>query len=193
MKRWRVLVACEFSGIVREAFRALGWNAWSCDLLPTEQPGRHLIGDVRRYLHDGWDLLIAHPPCTYLSASGARWWAQRKIRQRAAVHFVLQLLHAPIPHIALENPIGVLSTVLRKPDQIVQPYQFGHGEVKATCFWLLNLPHLVPTHTVSGRDPTCHYQTPSPNRWKIRSRTYLGIARAMAQQWGDAVQRGACV
>jgi len=144
----RVLVACEFSGIVREAFRQKGHDAYSCDLIPTEIPGKHIQGNVIDILQDGWDLMIAHPPCTYLAVSGARWWSQRKEEQEDAIAFVMLLAEAPIPKIAIENPIGRLSTIWRKPDQIIQPWQFGHGETKATCFWLKGLPLLAHTHTL---------------------------------------------
>ena len=183
----RVLVACEFSGIVRDAFIARGHEAVSCDLLDTEVEGPHYKGDVRDVLGDGWDLMIAHPPCTYLAVSGARWWSGRREEQREAVEFVRLLLYAPIPRIMLENPIGHLSTAIRKPDQIIQPWQFGHGETKATCLWLKRLPRLSPTNIVTGRAARVHREPPGPNRWKNRSRTYVGIAQAMAVQWGDAL------
>jgi hypothetical protein len=180
----RVLIACEFSGIVREEFRKLGHEAWSCDLLDTERPGLHFVGDVRDLLSTGWDLLIAFPPCTYLAVSGARWFKQRLPEQDKALDFVRSLLDAPISRIALENPIGVISTRIRKPDQIIQPWQFGHGETKATCLWLKNLPKLVPTNIVPGREPRVHHASPGPDRWKERSRTLFGIGEAMAAQWG---------
>ena len=152
----RVLIACEYSGIVREAFTKLGHDAWSCDLLETDIPGQHLVGDVRSYLSASagwsWDLMIAHPPCTHLAVSGARWFSEKKKEQFEALRFVADLLDAPIPMIALENPISVISSYIRKPDQIIQPWQFGHGETKATCLWLKNLPQLVPTNIVDGRD-----------------------------------------
>jgi site-specific DNA-cytosine methylase len=184
----RVLVACEFSGVVRDAFSALGHDAWSCDLLPSERPGKHLQCDVRTVLRDNWDLMIAHPPCTYLASSGARWWASRRHEQKAALEFVTTLLAAPIERIALENPVGIISTKIRPPDQIIQPWQFGHGETKATCLWLKNLPRLRWTNIVDGRMARVHYCPPSPDRWKERSRTLAGIARAMAEQWGQEVQ-----
>lgn len=180
----KVLVACEFSGTVREAFRSKGHDAWSCDLLPTTRPGQHITGDVRRILSDGWDLLIAHPPCTYLAVSGARWFKDRLAEQADAIDFVRLLLSADIPRVALENPVGVISSRIRKPDQIIQPWQFGHGETKATCLWLKNLPKLTPTDVVSGREQKVHRMPPSPDRWKLRSLTYPGIAHAMAEQWG---------
>lgn len=183
-KRIKVLVACEFSGVVRDAFLALGHDAVSCDLLPSETPGPHLECDVRCVIGDGWDLLIAHPPCTHLAVSGARWFAEKREEQDAALDFVMALLSAPVPRICVENPVSVISSRIRKPDQIVQPWMFGHGEVKATCLWLKNLPKLIPTNVVAGRTPRVHHESPSPDRWKNRSRTLRGIAEAMAEQWG---------
>ena len=183
----RVLVACEFSGVVRDAFIERGHDAWSCDLLPTERPGPHIQGDVLAVLDDGWDLMIAHPPCTYLAASGARWWATRVWEQDAAVGFVCSLLDASIPRIALENPVGALSRRVRKPDQIIQSWQYGHGETKATCLWLKGLPLLTPTNVVDGREARVHRMSAGPNRWRERSRTLPGIAAAMAAQWGGAM------
>lgn len=186
----RVLIACEFSAIVRDAFLEEGHDAWSNDLLPSEGRGRrHIQGDVFDAigLGVGWDLLIAFPPCTYLAVSGARWFKGRERQQGAAIRFVKRLAAANVPKIAIENPIGVLSTRWRKPDQIVQPWMFGHGEVKATCFWLKGLPPLDATKVVSGRTPRVHFASPGPDRWKNRSRTLSGIARAMAQQWGGYV------
>lgn len=180
----RVLVACEFSGIVREAFHARGHDAWSCNLLDTEIPGQHYVGDVRNILSQNWDLMIAHPPCTHLAVSGARWFKDKKDEQEAALDFVRVLLEAPIPRICLENPKSIISTRIRKPDQIIQPWQFGHGEVKGTHLWLKALPRLVPTSIVEGRDPRVHRESPSADRWKNRSRTYPGIAQAMTEQWG---------
>jgi hypothetical protein len=182
----RVLVACEFSGIVRDAFRRRGHDAWSCDLLPSETPGPHILGDVLGVVGDGWDLMIAHPPCTYLAVSGARWFEARRTEQSAALEFVRRLMDAPIPRIALENPVSVISSRIRKPDQIVQPWMFGHGESKATCLWLKNLSPLTPTNIVDGRRGRVHREPPHPDRWKRRSRTYPGIAEAMATQWGGA-------
>lgn len=181
----RVLIACEFSGIVRDAFIARGHEAISCDLLPTERPwAAHYRGDVREILNDHWDLMIAHPPCTYLTVSNnAQAWARGK-ETAQALQFVRELLYCSIPKIALENPIGVISSRIRKPDQIIQPWQFGHGEVKATCFWLKNLPLLTPTKIVWGREPRVHHANPGKHRWKERSRTLQGIADAMAEQWG---------
>jgi hypothetical protein len=179
----KILVACEFSGIVREAFRKKGHNAWSCDLIPSEILGQHIQEDVLSHLLDGWDLMIAHPPCTHLAVSGARWFKNKTEEQAEALEFVHSLLNAPIPHIALENPISIISSRIRKPDQIIQPWMFGHGETKATCLWLKNLPLLKPTNIVEGRIPRVHYASPSPNRWKERSRTCQGVADAMAEQW----------
>lgn len=180
----RVLVACEFSGTVRRAFRALGHDAWSCDLLPAEDGSEHHFEqNVLLRLKDGWDLMVAHPPCTHLAVSGARWFKEKVVEQLAALEFVQRLLDAPIHRIALENPVSIISSRIRKPDQILQPWQFGHGEVKATCLWLKNLPKLTPTKIVDGRHPTCWLASPGPDRWKLRSRTYDGIAQAMAAQW----------
>lgn len=180
----RVLVACEYSGRVRDAFRAKGHDAWSCDLLPTEVEGPHMQRDVTEALRDGWDLLIAHPPCTHLAVSGARWFKDKLVEQQEALDFVRFLLDAPIPRIALENPVSIISSKIRKPDQIIQPWQFGHGETKATCLWLKDLPLLTPTNVVEGREAKVHRMAPGPDRWKERSRTYSGIAQAMAEQWG---------
>jgi hypothetical protein len=180
-----VLVACEFSGIVREAFQARGCEAWSCDLLPTDRPtDRHIQGPVHNVMYQQWDLMIAHPPCTHLAVSGARWFKDKRAEQEAALRFVEDLLNAPIPRIALENPISIISSRIRKPDQIIQPWMFGHGETKATCLWLKCLPALRPTDVVEGRVARVHREPPSPERWKNRSRTYQGIAEAMAAQWG---------
>jgi site-specific DNA-cytosine methylase len=183
----RVLVACEFSGVVREAFKARGHDAWSCDLLPTEIPGQHIQGDVLKVLGDYWDLMIAHPPCTHLAVSGARWFKGKMREQAEALDFVRLLLAAPIPRICLENPVSVISSRIRKPDQVIQPWQFGHGETKATCLWLKNLPLLSPTQIVQGRDARIHRMPPSPDRWRNRSRTFPRIAEAMAEQWGNCV------
>lgn len=181
----RILIACEFSGIVREAFKRRGWDAWSCDLLPTDIPGQHIQGDVLPHLGDGWDMMIAHPPCTHLAVSGARWFKDKIKEQAAALAFVRVLAEEPIPRIAIENPISILSSHWRKPDQIIQPWQFGHGETKATCLWLKDLPKLTPTCIVSGRDHRIHMMPPGPERWRERSRTFQGIAEAMADQWGN--------
>lgn len=180
----RVLVACEFSGIVREAFKKRGHDAWSCDLLPTDIPGQHVQGDVLEQLDKNWDLMIAFPPCTYLAVSGARWFKSRMREQEDALDFVRLLMNAPIPKIAWENPIGIISTKIRKPDQIIQPWQFGHGETKATCVWRIRLPKLIPTNIVEGREARIHKMAPSKDRGKLRSITYQGIADAMAGQWG---------
>lgn len=184
MKKLRVLVACEFSGIVRQAFAARGHDAWSCDLLPTEIPGQHIQGDVLAILNDGWDMVIAHPPCTHLAVSGARWFKGKREEQALAIDFFMSFTAIDCPRIAIENPIGIMSTIYRKPDQIIQPWQFGHGETKATCLWLKGLPKLVPTNIVDGRANRVHREPPGPDRWKNRSRTLAGVARAFADQWG---------
>lgn len=183
----KVLIACEFSGIVREAFRKRGHDAWSCDLLDSERPGNHIKDNVFKILtQEKWDILIAFPPCTHLAVSGARWFKEKRIdgRQQEAINFFLTLAMAPCELIAIENPIGIMSTEWRKPDQIVQPWMFGHGETKATCLWLKGLPKLIPTNIVVGRDNRVHREPPSKDRWKNRSRTYPGIAEAMGAQWG---------
>lgn len=182
----RVLVACEYSGKVRDAFIAAGHDALSCDLLPSDVPGPHYQGDVTGILDQGWDLMVAHPPCTHLAVSGARWFAEKRRTgvQQEALDFVRLLLNAPIPRIALENPVSIISSHVRKPDQIVQPWQYGHGETKATCLWLKGLPPLVPTDVVEGREARVWRMAPSPDRWKQRSETFSGIAAAMADQWG---------
>lgn len=187
----RVLVGCEFSGTVRRAFQRLGHDAWSCDLLPAEDGGPHIQGDVRSVLNDGWDLAIFHPPCTHLAVSGARHFHRKQAEQAEALDFVRTLLDAPIQRIALENPVSVISSRIRKPDQILQPYQFGHPESKKTCLWLKGLSPLRPTDELRNRgrweNQTPSGQNklgPSPDRWKIRSKTYPGIANAMAEQWG---------
>lgn len=180
----KVLVACEFSGVVRDAFIAKGHDAVSCDLIPSERPGPHYQGDVLEILDDGWDMMIAFPPCTHLAVSGARWFKTKQYEQEVAKIFFIRLADALIPKIAIENPIGIMSTQYHKPDQIIQPWQFGHGETKATCLWLKNLPPLKPTNIVGGREPRIHHMGPSPNRSKERSKTYQGIADAMAEQWG---------
>ena len=192
----KVLVACEFSGTVRRAFRELGHEAWSCDILPAEDGGPHIQGDVRQVLGDGWDLMIAHPPCTHLAVSGARHFHRKQVEQAEALEFVRTLMDAPIPRIALENPVSVISSRIRKPDQIIQPYQFGHPESKKTCLWLKGLNPLQPTAVMQMRgrweNQTPSGQNklgPSPDRWKIRSKTYPGIAHAMATQWGVEDER----
>ena len=189
----KVLVACEYSGTVREAFRRRGHTAWSCDLLPTDVPGLHYQGDIRDILDDRWDLMVAHPPCTHLAVSGARWFKGKEAEQAEALDFVRLLLDAPIERIALENPVSIISTRIRKPDQIIQPWHFGHDASKKTCLWLKNLPLLQDTDRLPGDDKTRRgNQTPSgqnrlgpsEDRWKLRSLTYPGIAEAMADQWG---------
>lgn len=195
----RVLIACEFSGVVRDAFRAHGHDAWSCDLLPSEQPGNHIQGDVRLWLGERWDLMVAHPPCTFLAQSGAsrlyvggrrengrdlERWAQ----MIDAARFFSVLWNAPIPRIAIENPImlGYAKALIGvEQTQIIQPWQFGHGETKATCLWLRGLPRLIPTNIVSGREPRIYLVSPHPERWKERSRTLPGISAAMSEQWGS--------
>lgn len=184
----RVLVGCEYSGRVRQAFRNIGHDAWSCDLLESEDGSPfHIQGDVIPLLSEDWDLAIFHPPCTHLAVSGARYFKEKQAdgRQQAALGFVHALMSAPIKRIAIENPISVISTLIRKPDQIIQPWQHGHGETKATCLWLKGLPKLTPTNVVEGREAKVHRMPPGPDRWKNRSRTYLGIASAMAKQWGN--------
>lgn len=182
----RVLVACEYSGKVREAFRKLGHAAVSCDLLPADDGSvHHYQGDVGDIIDNGWDLMIAHPPCTHLAVSGARWFKDKLPEQAQALAFVHMLMNAPVERIAIENPISIISSRIRKPDQIIQPWQFGHGETKATCLWLKNLEKLVPTNIVEGREARIHKMGPSADRWKLRSETYQGIADAMAAQWGS--------
>lgn len=218
----KILIACEYSGVVRDAFNRRGFDAWSCDILPTESPGNHLQCDVRGILDDGWDMMIAHPPCTYLASSGLHWNKKipgRKDKTKESLEFIRLLLNADIKHIALENPIGAISTAIRKPDQIIQPYEYGHPESKATCLWLKNLPLLSPTKFAKWKKYRCKCgnvfdadlgkygccghpakilwdnQTksgqnklpPSKDRWKIRSKTYEGIAEAMADQWGKVL------
>lgn len=193
----RVLVGCEFSGTVRDAFAALGHDAWSCDLLPTEKPGNHIVGNVLDVIGDGWDLAIFHPPCTYLCNSGVLWLYgvsgneinnERWESMQDACRLFSALLHCRIPRVAVENPVmhGHAQRIISKSfSQSIQPWQFGHGETKRTCLWLRNLPRLKPTNIVDGREPKIHYASPSEDRWKIRSLTYPGIAQAMAQQWGN--------
>lgn len=179
----KLLVACEFSGVVRQAFAAKGWDSWSCDILPTEIPGQHIMDDVRNVLDWDWDLMLAHPPCTHLAVSGARWFVDKVNEQRMALDFVRTLMAAPIPRIAIENPVSVISTAIRPSDQVIQPWQFGHGEMKTTCLWLKNLPPLKPTNIVEGREQRVWNLPPSETRWMERSRTFEGIALAMAAQW----------
>lgn len=186
----KILVACEESQAVTKEFRQLGHEAYSCDILPCSggHPEWHIQDTVMRPLHQGgpWDMIIAFPPCTHLAVSGARWFKQKRAdgRQQEAISFFLSLATWPCKKIAIENPIGIMSSIYRKPDQIIQPWQFGHGETKATCLWLKGLPLLVPTNVVSGREQRIWKMAPSPDRAKERSKTYLGIARAMAAQWG---------
>lgn len=187
----RVLVACEFSGVVRRAFRERGHDAWSCDLLPAEDgetqfhyEGSVFEGPLSALYGMQWDLMIAHPPCTHLAVSGARWFKEKQREQADALQFVSYLMGASIKRICIENPISIISSHIRKPDQIIHPWQFGHGETKATCLWLKNLPPLKPTNIVEGREARVHKMSPGPDRWKERSRTFTGIAEAMADQWG---------
>lgn len=186
----QVLVACEYSGRVRDAFAKRGWEAWSCDLLESETEGSHYQGPVEDLICENWNLMICHPPCTHLAVSGARHFAEKIAsgEQQQALDFVRMLLDAPINHIALENPVSIVSTKIKKASQYVQPWQFGHGETKKTGFWLKNLPLLQPTNIVEGREAKVHKMPPGPNRWKERSRTYQGIADAMADQWGKYVE-----
>lgn len=187
----RVLVACEFSGVVRDAFIARGHDAMSCDLLPTEAPGPHYTGDLFDVIDYPWDLAIFHPECTHLAVSGSRHFDAKRLdgRQQSSVAFFMRIVRrsAHIPMTAIENPVCVMSSLWRKPDQIIQPWQFGHGETKATCLWLKGLPPLHPTEIVEGREPRIHHMPPSADRWKERSRTYPGIANAMAEQWGSVL------
>lgn len=210
MKVGKILIACEMSGIIREAFSHIGWDAWSCDLQDTVLPGKHIKSDVLDILGEGWDLMIAHPPCTYLTITGNKWFLDpsdknkphprfpdRLYRQKKAVTFFMELNNAPIPHIAIENPIGFMSTFYRKADQIIHPYQFGHNISKATCLWLKNLPLLRPTEIVepemvilkSGKKMAKWYadslKLPQAEWSNYRSKTFQGIANAMATQWGD--------
>lgn len=180
----KVLVACEYSGRVRDAFIKKGHDAVSCDILPTDAPGPHLQCDVREILDHGWDLMIAHPPCTHLAVSGARWFKDKQQEQAEAIQFFMALANAPIDKIAIENPVGIMTTKWRKADQYIQPWQFGHGETKKTGLWLKNLPTLQSTDVVEGRENRIHRMAPSADRWKLRSLTYQGIADAMAEQWG---------
>jgi len=181
----KVLVACEFSGIVRDAFIAKGHDAISCDLLPSERPGPHYQWDVFDIINDGFDLMIAHPPCTHLAVSGARWFKDKIDEQKQAIEFFMKLVNANIEKICIENPISIMSSRYQKPDQIIQPWQHGHGETKSTCLWLKNLPLLKPSNIVGGREQKIHMMPPGPDRWKNRSRTFTGVAQAMADQWGE--------
>ena len=194
----RVLVACEYSGAVRDAFISAGHDAMSCDLLPTDAPGPHYQGNVFDVIDGCWDLMIAHPPCTDLAVSGAAWFKDKKLdgRQAASISFFMKLIKADIPMIAVENPVCIMSSLYRKPDQIIQPYMFGHKETKATCLWLKGLPLLKSTNDVKAETMALpenermrlHYLPPGPDRWKERSKTFSGIADAMATQWGGNVQ-----
>lgn len=184
----RVLVGCEFSQTVTKAFRERGHDAYSCDILPTEgNPEWHIQGNVLDVIDDNWDLAIFHPPCTHLAVSGARWFKDKHVEQKMALDFVKDLMNADIDKMCIENPVSIISSRIRKPDQIIQPWQFGHGETKATCLWLKGLPKLQPSEIVEGRENRIHKMPPSQNRWKERSRTYTGIAQAMATQWGDLI------
>jgi hypothetical protein len=178
-------VICEFSGVVRDAFIARGHDAVSVDVIQSDAVGPHILSDARLVDYSGFDLAICHPPCTFLAVSGARWFKDRQKEQEEALDFVRFLMNIPVSKIALENPISVISTKIRKPDQIVQPWMFGHGETKSTCLWLKNLPLLKPTNIVKGREGRVWKESPSPDRWKKRSITYQGIADAMAEQWGS--------
>lgn len=187
----RVLVGCEYSGTVRDAFRALGHDALSCDILPAEAPGPHYQGDLFDVIDYPWDIAIFHPPCTHLAVSGSKHFPAKRLdgRQQAAAAFFMRIVRRSdhVPRVAIENPVGIMSTLWRKSDQVIQPWQFGHGETKATCLWLRGLPLLEPTDIVAGRAARIHRMPPSPDRGKLRSMTYPGIAAAMAQQWGGAV------
>lgn len=183
-KYMKVLIACEFSGVVRKAFAKKGHDAWSCDIVRSETRGNHHKGDVLEIINEGWDLMIAHPECKHLAVSGARWFKDKKEEQKEAVDFFMKLANAPIDKICIENPVCIMSSRWRKPDQTIQPWMFGHGEVKRTCLWLKNLPKLQPTNIVEGRSNRIHWMGESKKRSKERSRTYRGIAAAMAEQWG---------
>ena len=191
----KILIACEYSGRVRDAFIAQGHDAISCDLLPTERVGPHYQGNVFDIINDGFDLMVAHPPCTDLAVSGAAWFAKKRAdgSQQKSIEFFMALANANIPKICIENPIGIMSTLWRKPSQIIQPWMFGHPESKATCLWLKGIPLLIPTKNVKpemellprNKQMRMHYLPPSPNRWKVRSETYQGIADAMAERWSN--------
>ena len=181
----RVLIACEYSGRVRDAFRRYGHDAWSCDLLECEaDPRWHLQQPVEEVLGDSWDLMVAHPPCTHLAVSGSRHFHRKQKEQAEALDFVRLLMAAPIERWCIENPVSIISSAITPPQQIIQPWQFGHGETKTTCLWLKNLPSLKSTQVVEGREAKVHRMPPGPDRWKDRSRTYQGIANAMGMQWG---------
>lgn len=186
----RLLIACEFSGVIRDTFIRHGYDAASCDFLPTERRGPHYRGDVRDILADGWEMMIAHPPCRYLATSGARWMADRLPAQEEALAFVQLLMDAPIPRICIENPTSVISTRIRLPDQVINPWMFGHPEKKRTCLWLKGLPPLFATDVMQKREPVVHWMGPSATRSKDRSRTYAGVAEAMAVQWGGFLEKG---
>lgn len=184
----KILIACEYSGIVRDAFIQKGHDAISCDLLPTESHGPHYQGDVRDIIDEEWDIVIAHPPCDHLAVSGARWFEQKRKdgRQQRAIEFFMMFANLDhVQKVCIENPVSIMSTIWRKPDQCIQPWQFGHGEVKRTCLWLKGLPKLIPTEMVEGREERVWKMPPGPNRAKERSRFYKGIANAMAEQWGN--------
>ena len=183
----KVLVACEYSGRVRDAFIAQGHDAISCDLLPTDAAGPHYQGNVEDILSDGYDLMVAHPPCTHLAVSGSRHFWRKEKEQKEALDFVRLLMDAPIDRWCIENPVSVISSAIRQPDCIIQPWEHGHGECKTTCLWLKNLPKLKPSNIVEGREQKIHMVPPGPNRWKIRSTPYEGVALAMGQQWGASV------
>lgn len=187
----KALIACEYSGLVRHFLTKLGWDAISCDILPSDIPGKHYMGDIRDILYEDWDLIIAFPPCTHLAVSGARYFKEKIAdgRQQEAIDFFMLFANHPCKHVAIENPVGIMSTKWRKPDQIIQPWQFGHGETKATCLWLKELPRLVPTDIVDGREQRIWKMTPGPLRAKERSKTYHGIARAMAEQWTNYIKQ----
>jgi len=182
----KILIACEYSGRVREAFKVKGHDVTSCDILPTEIPGNHYQGDIRDILHEEWDMIIAFPPCNDLAVSGARWFKEKQKdgRQQNSIEFFMMFADHPCEKIAIENPIGIMSSKWRKPDQIVQRWQFGHGETKATCLWLKGLPKLEPTKIVEGREQRIWKLPPTKDRAKLRSLTFQGIADAMAEQWG---------
>jgi hypothetical protein len=181
----RVLIACEFSGIVRDAFIKKGHDAWSCDLLNSEKEGPHFKSDIFLVIENySWDLMIAFPPCTHLAVSGARWFKNKIKEQNESLDFVRRLMYCNIPKIAIENPVGIISTKIRKPDQVIQPWEFGHNEEKRTCLWLKRLPKLKATKIIGGGEPRIHWESPGKDRWKRRSRFYSGIAKAMANQWG---------
>lgn len=183
----KILIACEYSGKVRDAFINRGHDAVSCDILPTESEGPHYQGDVMDIICDKWGMIIAFPPCTHLSSSGARWWPEKQKdgRQQAAIDFFMMFANHPCDKKAIENPVGIMSSIYKKPDQIIQPWQFGHGEVKTTCLWMYGLPKLQSTDIVPGREQKCWKMAPSKYRAKLRSKTYQGIADAMAEQWGN--------